>query len=93
MEIVIIVNGKYYAGMKEVNMRDGGLGIGGFGYTGTDAMKSIPMFTDDIKKAEVTWTPIDLSRKIKSITDAIKYKEINMDFEKIELINIEEEYQ
>lgn len=91
MEIVIVVNGKYYAGMNEVRMGGGGLGVGGFGYTGSKGMMSVPIFTEDIEKAEVTWTPIDLSRKIKSITDAIKYGEIDMHFEKIELINIQEE--
>lgn len=90
MEVIIKLNGKYYSGMKEVSMRDGGLGMGGFGYTGHNAMKSIPTFTDDIEKAELTWTPIDLSRKIKSITDAIKYKEIDMIFDVIEIINLED---
>lgn len=89
MEFIIKLNGKYYARSKEVPIKSGGIGLGGFGYQGSKGAESIPQFSDDRNDALITLSVIDLSRRIKSIGDAIRFKKIDMKWETLEIINIQ----
>lgn len=88
MEVIIKIGNKYYAGNKE-----GGKAIdvsSGFGAYNNRPYSSLPYFTKNIEEAKRLGSQPDLVREFEKIIQAIRLKWIDVDFKKIEIINLED---
>lgn len=88
MEVIIKIGDKYYAG----NVEGGSPSVprGGWGIHVSKPYSSLPTFTKDINQAKSLGSSIDLVREFEKIIQAIRLKWIDVDFKKIEIINLED---
>src|SRR5690554_5890674 len=89
MEVIIKIANKYYAGNKE-----GGKAIdvsSGFGAYNNKPYSSLPYFTKNIDEAKRLGSQPDLVREFEKIIRALRLKHIDVAFDKIEIINVEED--
>lgn len=89
MEVIIKVGKLYYAG----NVEGGNPSVprGEWGAHVSKPYSSLPEFTKDINQAKSLGSQPDLVREFEKIIQALRLKHIDVAFDKIEIINVEED--